>query len=242
MTRESHKVSRLCHVKMCRFFFQIHIGAADDLGSRPGKPCIPPPPFWPYRGWALQGLWFRNLVFWWPFSGPLVIPTRKRFLDLFEKRETKRYLGITEWKTNLGQRALAAVTQKPYISNIFTSTFQSSMMLCVRIVFCNWSFFSKWNGGVARFCFSICISKPLVWISETSPVLETFRVPRGEAAGGADRAAMWRLLLARPKHPGVASGVWANSLHNVGSCRSLDANLANSIEVWFEQDEVSNTM
>ena len=35
----------------------------------------------------------------------------------------------------------------------------------------------------------------------------SFRVPQwGEAAGGADRAAVWRFLFARPKHPGVASG------------------------------------
>ena len=68
-------------------------------------------------------------------------------------------------------------------------------------------------------------------------------MPRGEAAGGADRAAMWRFLLARPKHPGVASCLcqflaqrsW--KLQEFG-CQSL----ANSIEVWFEQDEVSNRM
>eukprot|EP00435_Cladocopium_sp_Y103_P033262 s1005_g8.t1 len=44
-----------------------YYGEGRSQSSRPGKPCIPPPPFWPYKG-------------------------------------------ITEWKTHLGQRTLAAVT------------------------------------------------------------------------------------------------------------------------------------
>ncbi|CAJ1352222.1 unnamed protein product [Effrenium voratum] len=44
-----------------------YYGEGRSQSSRPGKPCIPPPPFWPYKG-------------------------------------------LTEWKTELGSRALAAVT------------------------------------------------------------------------------------------------------------------------------------